>query len=658
MRSLFSTSFSSTNWDQAPTVGGDVGETSLMDCMQRIDTSGVEKLVNAESAEISQAMKVLRTLKQQQTRGEGCDIVLQVSDKEYKAHTAVLVASSPYFEALLRSGMKESVENRVELHGISNVAMEIVLQYMYSGCIDVDLFNALEVLVAADLFLMTSLKSMNEHFLSNNIDTENCLFLRALSQRFHLAILLMNCNKFLQKRENLKEIVSGEEILDLGFDHFHDIITCDVVSVTVDNEEALFELIVKWTEFNRQSREDHFPALLSSIRLPLMEKEYFLNKVERQELVKKFPSCAEYVQETLRYWVSPGRKTSLDNSLLQHRLGRMVDVILLCGGRDCRDRVRRDVVAYVIDYDAWAVLTPLPTFMSSHAAVTLDEKVYVGGALGTVTNSKLFCFDPVKNTWNSLPPMHYLRDNFTLCACAGKLYAIGGKVRKNLLQSDECIAVATVERFDPITHGWDVVGSMGTPRSFAKAVSINDKYIYVSGGEPSHNSTPFSVEYYMCNEDKWMPLKRINQQRNGLSPPPLLNLGDQLYIAYLNGENTKLSPYQDWKVDKTIPKLPIFGTNGTVCRHESAVCSLDSGGIFVCGGWNDNLGRDVFNQKFAYIWNPASGSNKWQKLSPPPTSGVDSAIRLSDHNLEVELWRKSIPKFEAKTTFLQTMQKM
>ena len=85
-------------------------------------------------------------------QGEFIDVRLKVGEDEFPAHRIVLAANSDYFLAMFAHGMKESNQEVIELkdENISVAAMKIVMDSMYSGEINVNDENVLEVLTAAD----------------------------------------------------------------------------------------------------------------------------------------------------------------------------------------------------------------------------------------------------------------------------------------------------------------------------------------------------------------------------------------------------------------------------------------------------------------------------------------------------------------------------
>jgi len=67
------------------------------------------------------------------------DTVLVASETEVLCHRAVLAASSPYFRAMFHSTLRESREQRIKLDGVTALALKRLVDYIYTGRIEVSL---------------------------------------------------------------------------------------------------------------------------------------------------------------------------------------------------------------------------------------------------------------------------------------------------------------------------------------------------------------------------------------------------------------------------------------------------------------------------------------------------------------------------------------
>jgi len=65
------------------------------------------------------------------------DTVLVAGDTEVLCHRAVLSASSPYFRAMFHGALRESREQRIKLDGVTALAVRRLVDYIYTGRIEV-----------------------------------------------------------------------------------------------------------------------------------------------------------------------------------------------------------------------------------------------------------------------------------------------------------------------------------------------------------------------------------------------------------------------------------------------------------------------------------------------------------------------------------------
>eukprot|EP00747_Dinoflagellata_sp_TGD_P017733 gnl/TRDRNA2_/TRDRNA2_126017_c0_seq2.p1 gnl/TRDRNA2_/TRDRNA2_126017_c0~~gnl/TRDRNA2_/TRDRNA2_126017_c0_seq2.p1 ORF type:complete len:427 (+),score=42.15 gnl/TRDRNA2_/TRDRNA2_126017_c0_seq2:59-1339(+) len=102
---------------------------------------------------------------------------------------------------------------------------------------------------------------------------------------------------------------------------------------------------------------------------------------------------------------------------------------------------------YDLSTHAWSSLPPMSVGRRSHAAAAIDDKLYVWGGCcydEELSDGKMLesgeVYDPVTNSWTSLPSMSKGRHNFALVALDGKIWAIANG--------------GDVEIFDTVTKSW------------------------------------------------------------------------------------------------------------------------------------------------------------------------------------------------------------
>ena len=91
----------------------------------------------------------------------------------------MLTVASPFFSKLLQSDMKENREGIVRFEEISGAVMEDVLEFIYTGSVEVTQENSKDLIAAANYLLIPGLKkhSGNERW-PNQIAFQHFILLR------------------------------------------------------------------------------------------------------------------------------------------------------------------------------------------------------------------------------------------------------------------------------------------------------------------------------------------------------------------------------------------------------------------------------------------------------------------------------------------------
>jgi len=147
----------------------------------------------------------------------GTDICFVVDGKEIKAHKLLLSARSPVFAAMLESGMKETVENRVKIDDIAPDIFEALLRSIYTDRVDLTKIDPKDLLAAANKYLLSLLKIQCQRFLASKLSTINCVELLALADLHNAMHLKKSAVNFI--RLHITDIMQTEGWKDLKRSH-------------------------------------------------------------------------------------------------------------------------------------------------------------------------------------------------------------------------------------------------------------------------------------------------------------------------------------------------------------------------------------------------------------------------------------------------------
>jgi len=172
-----------------------------------------------------------------------------------------------------------------------------------------------------------------------------------------------------------------------------------------------------------------------------------------------------------------------------------------------------DVYIYDPATDSFSQGAPMPSERARGAggvAVHNGKIYYVGGLHDGVAVPWLDVYDPVANSWTSLPDMPTARDHFHAAVIGGKLYAIGGR---NVLIG---ATTAANEVYDISAGQWSTgLAPLPTPRGGFAAAALGDEVLII-GGEGAGSQAFNTVEAYNVLTDTWRTLAPMPTGRHGI----------------------------------------------------------------------------------------------------------------------------------------------
>lgn len=153
--------------------------------------------------------------------------------------------------------------------------------------------------------------------------------------------------------------------------------------------------------------------------------------------------------------------------------------------------------------EVWMTNSPETTIREKRAAGTFRGIVYVIEDAGDPKSVTVSIYDPVGNTWKTVPPMSFPRSGAAIGVIGNFLYVAGG--------FDDNGLTATVEAYDPVSNAWTTKATMPAARSGA-SVGVVGSFFYVIGGYDGKGPV-VTVEAYDPVSNAWTakaPMSRVN----------------------------------------------------------------------------------------------------------------------------------------------------
>lgn len=388
-------------------------------------------------------------------KNELCDVVLVVDGRQYTAHRVVLAGASSYLRAMFTNGMLESGMKDIKLRGIEANVMEALLEFIYTGVVEVTVENVQAILSSATMLNLHSLRSVCCNFLQTHLDASNCLGIRAFADLYSCSDLETTAFRYLC--QHFLDVVKNDEFLQLPLDSLAELLSEDQIQVR--SEDQVFEAVECWISHDITRRQEMAAKVLSRVRLPLLSLEFLESRVFPSKIIKNNTDCQLLLAKVLN--------ESTKN---------------------------------------------LPQYMC--VARAQPQAIYViGGRNGVDCQlSSLERYDSLTDEWVLLERMKYARTAVGACALRGLLYVVGGECAVSA-PHDDTMYVRNVECYDPAVQQWLSLADIAIQRSFVSVVALND-YIYAVGGEDRTCSYNY-VERYDPKTNHWNTVQCMRRKRSG-----------------------------------------------------------------------------------------------------------------------------------------------
>lgn len=248
-----------------------------------------------------------------------CDVVLEASGPTDKggaesesapptviaAHRVVLAAACPYFKAMFTSNMVESNKNRIVIKDIDGATLTLLVEYMYSGRLDIDESNVQILLTTATILQLACVRDACSRFLLEQLDASNCLGIASFAQTHNCTQLAHAAQTY--THQHFRQLIGSEELLSMEENSFIELISDD--RLTTEGEEAVFEAVINWVRYD-PSRKPALARVLSAVRLPLISQEFLLDRAYQEPLIQESPACIAMLcsvyHHILKKEVTPG----------------------------------------------------------------------------------------------------------------------------------------------------------------------------------------------------------------------------------------------------------------------------------------------------------------------------------------------------------------
>ena len=527
-------------------------------------------------------VELMKRLNIQRKQDYLCDVTLVTNDNsDFKAHRNVLSAASPFFCKLLESDMKENREGIIRFEEISGSIMEDVLEFIYTGTVEITQTNAEELIVAGNYLIIPSLKTASGRFLETEMSNCNCISTFYLAEKYDCVELIHNSRKFIH--ENFASVGEMDEFLSLEAKEAAVWISSDEIAVKA--EADVFKIILKWVEHGKTERKAVFDELFRHVRLSFLSRD-FLEDVVTNELVRENLACVKLVMDAT---VKMATFTSEDDLPQSPRKGLETRVILACGGKF--------TFCYLPEKNQWKRLPDGSTERNQKTQMlTFRDQLYTFKEF-----SKAEKYDPVFNGWSKSDLMNVSADNAIVTVVKGDMYAI---------EVNKPVGKSTIKRYNVELCTWQTVVESPQGCRNSCCVIAGGSYLYLLGGSTPGNASYVSkAERFNIAETQWEEIADMQQGRGGAFG---VASEEKIFVAGGLSEKRKVSKKCEM-YNVSTNEWHFIGSLNTWRMYGSMVCL--SGTLYVLGGTKNN--RDRLLSVECYD----STEDKWIEKTSIPVEG-------------------------------------
>ncbi|KPM05331.1 actin-binding protein ipp-like protein [Sarcoptes scabiei] len=507
----------------------------------------------------------------------------------------------------------ENANNYIEIKNVNSPeAFETVLNYMYTGEIEIDSKNFQEIVQLSCLFQLSELIKYCKEFLIQNLSTSNCIGYLCLSDFYALNPVPFVAKRFIEN--NFAEIIREEEFLELPANLFKSFLRSE--NLSINSEYQVLASTIRWIQHKPQERLEFLKEFIDIIRMPTIPKSSIENLMKKCNDTKIYDILKNHIKQQILASDPTIDHQAHNNSYDSIRCKpRMASrrTIYLFGGQSLIDssRNRSETLSLVEKFSShigkWEIASPLMYQRSNHCAVLLNDKIYIiGGICDSLVLESMEIYDPSCDQISLASNLKTPRSEFGACAHETFIYAFGGR-------GDGAI---TIEQYDPNMNTWQIFDKMPFSRH-AMQVIEHDGLIFLIGGANKDNSPQASVFLYDPQRKTFSRLASLNNPRKSFAATVMHSF---IYVfGGIGASDQTLRSVEQYniKADKwsIVSEMPVAQSN--MCA--ASIHDL----IYVYGGLLNNRQHNRLG-KIVHVYDPSL--DQWLTTKPMTKGRKDAAV--------------------------------
>lgn len=500
---------------------------------------------------------------------EFSDVTINVDGNHFPCHKVILAAGSPYFKSMFSSGMEECRKKVINIKQIDAVVFELILKFVYTGNVHITVDIAQDLFTQAHLFQMTSLIEICVQFMKENVNEANCLAVFTLADAHNHRVLYDFAKEFVCR--HFRGYSNDEEFYKLSVDCVVDLLQDR--RIDCKTEEEVYEVAIKWLEFDIKQRQSQKYRIFECIKFPLMKKSFLIDTVSKLSIIMNDDRGKELVDDAILFHTVPSRRHLIPAFQMTPRLSfPYFEAAVLLGGR-LADGLSNDVECFRSDTKEFVSLRQLPfKKRNEFAACVVGDTIYVSGGL---RSAEFWKYDPPFDTWLRGSNLLHARRRHAMSSVDSDIYVLGG--------FDEEMVLDSVEFWNVDSNKWELCGKLIHPVENMGFVAY-DKKIYLFGGKNHEEVVSNAVQCFNTKTRTSVALSKTLPVHDMCLGAAVLN--GSIYVLGLEGAFCFTPDSEQWE---SLPEM-------SAPRDFTSVAILDEKVYAIGGrrrGAKENMYTDV-----------------------------------------------------------------
>ena len=370
----------------------------------------------------------------------------------------------------------------MEINDFEGKTIEAIIEFIYTGKIDIDISNVLRLLGAANFLQVDDIEKICLEFCATCMTVDNCLDIMINFEKYNNLSYFQFIYQFISN--NFEKIIEKDSFKELSKDQVMSLLSS--VDRNTMEEATLYSAIINWVRHD-SNRENKFLSLFQTLDFQKLPPELVADIIAQEPLVKSSKECLHHLVLYLTGATKDVKK--------QEKSGKLVCV----GGQG--NKCVLEVHNMLNEHPN--IYPDLPYILSCHCSLMLGNCIYCfgGDVEENAENPRNTIFRLNLKTaelyWEEIAPMCERRSGFASAAWNGNLVVVGGYNGKNFVNSAEI--------YEPHFDRWRNIEPLTSPTHRHQLVVANNKLFAIGGISLATSSK--KVQQLENINDQWKEIK-------------------------------------------------------------------------------------------------------------------------------------------------------